>query len=416
MPVITVKNLSKKYIIYHQHGEQYVALRDVITLTCKNFFRWARRPLRKTVPQKTTEEFWALRDINCEVEQGERIGIIGSNGAGKSTFLKILSKITEPTSGQIKIKGRVASLLEVGTGFHPELTGRENIYLNGAILGMSRHEIREKFDEIVAFAEIEKFLDTPVKRYSSGMYVRLAFSVAAHLESDILMIDEVLAVGDVNFQKKCIERMQSISSHGRTLFFVSHNMQAISNLTTKCMFLERGRIKSIGDTDSIIREYTSTLLTDHSEFNQKIFRNTPQIISVKLETSHPNNFHEKGKEFNVTIIINTPVKVSGAALSFQINSIHGQPLIHCLIMDSELSFCREAGRYSLKCFIPKLHLYPGSYNLTVHFAGKPGSPKFEQLNNICPFTIFSQEKIRDYYGKEGTAIYFEENEWRVRQI
>ena len=216
-PVIKVENLSKSFIISHEGQEKYTALRDVISKKAKRLFSFPAK-LNSNHTAKSTEEFWALKNVTFNVEQGDRVGIIGRNGAGKSTLLKILSRITEPTKGEIRIKGRVASLLEVGTGFHPELTGRENIFLNGAILGMTRMEIRQKFDQIVEFAEVEKFLDTPVKRYSSGMYVRLAFSVAAHLEPEILVVDEVLAVGDAQFQKKCLGKMQDVSNNeGRTV-------------------------------------------------------------------------------------------------------------------------------------------------------------------------------------------------------
>src|ERR1017187_5340193 len=229
-PMITVEHLGKKYRLSHQvNPQQYTALRDVITEKVKGIFRFQKvgRSTPRSTELQRAEDFWALTNISFEVKQGEVLGIIGRNGAGKSTLLKILSRITEPTTGRVRIRGRVASLLEVGTGFHPELTGRENIYLNGAILGMSRAEIRRKFDEIVAFAEVEKFLDTPVKRYSSGMYVRLAFGVAAHLEPEILVLDEVLAVGDAEFQKKCLGKMQDVSGReGRTVIFVSHNLLA----------------------------------------------------------------------------------------------------------------------------------------------------------------------------------------------
>src|SRR5919199_1343351 len=213
--VIRVENLGKKYILGHQKQERYAALRDVIAKKSKSLGRKVLKPFDKQIPQQTAEGFWALKDVSFEIKQGDRVGIIGRNGAGKSTLLKILSRITEPTCGRISIKGRVASLLEVGTGFHPELTGRENIFLNGAILGMSKAEIKRKFDEIVAFAEVEKFLYTPVKRYSSGMYVRLAFAVAAHLEPEILVVDEVLAVGDAAFQKKCLGKMGEVARGGR---------------------------------------------------------------------------------------------------------------------------------------------------------------------------------------------------------
>ncbi len=259
---ISVENLSKKYLISHQKKERYTALRDVVAGSAKALGRRVLRPFSGngsvTETDPTAEEFWALKDLNFEVQEGDRVGIIGRNGAGKSTLLKILSRVTEPTSGRISITGRVASLLEVGTGFHPELTGRENIYLNGAILGMGRHEIKRKFDEIVDFAEVETFLDTPVKRYSSGMYMRLAFSVAAYLEPEILMVDEVLAVGDAQFQRKSLGRMDEVSREGRTVLFVSHNISAISSLCNKAILLGSGRIAFSGDTERVVERYLST--------------------------------------------------------------------------------------------------------------------------------------------------------------
>ncbi len=248
--VITVEGLSKRYIIDHEFGNGD-GLRHALERAVRAPVRW----LRSMNERKPAEEFWALRDVGMNVGRGEVVGIIGRNGAGKSTLLKILSRITEPTTGQVRIRGRVASLLEVGTGFHPDLTGRENIFLNGAILGMSRLEIRRKFDEIVAFAEIEKFLDTPVKRYSSGMYVRLAFSVAAHLEPEILVVDEVLAVGDSVFQRKCIDRMTEVSRTGRTVLFVTHNLAALRALCQRAIVLDSGRAVFDGSVEAGILCY-----------------------------------------------------------------------------------------------------------------------------------------------------------------
>ena len=255
IPIIEIKDLSKRYDITHQRGG-YVALRDVIAGVFKNPFKFLKHKTKIILGRETKEEFWALKDINFTVHKGEAIGIIGANGAGKSTLLKILSKITPPTTGEVILRGRVASLLEVGTGFHPELTGRENIFLNGAILGMSSKEMAKKFDDIVKFSGVEKFLDTPVKRYSSWMYVRLAFSVAAHMEPDILIVDEVLAVGDAEFQKKCLGKMDEVAqTEGRTVLFVSHNMSAIQSLCQKTILLENGKIKMIGDTTKVVAGY-----------------------------------------------------------------------------------------------------------------------------------------------------------------
>jgi lipopolysaccharide transport system ATP-binding protein len=254
-PIIEIENLGKRYLI-GAHKERYLSLRHEIARLFSVSARHARAAER---------EFWALRNISFNIQEGEVVGIIGRNGAGKSTLLKILSQITPPTEGAITMRGRVASLLEVGTGFHPELTGRENIFLNGAILGMTRAEIRRKFDEIVAFAEIEKFLDTPVKRYSSGMYVRLAFAVAAHLEPEILLVDEVLAVGDFAFQKKCLGKMGDISKGGRTVLFVSHNMTAVQSLCSRCLLLADGKLAADGTQTDVVNEYMHVFLPASTE-------------------------------------------------------------------------------------------------------------------------------------------------------
>jgi lipopolysaccharide transport system ATP-binding protein len=258
--VIAAKNVSKSYLVGHQSAERerYTALRDVIAREARNFERKGLDFIRgrQIVQGDEVEEFWALCDMSFEVRRGEVLGIIGRNGAGKSTLLKILSRITEPTRGRVTIRGRVASLLEVGTGFHPELTGRENIYLNAAILGMTQREIRKQFDEIVAFAEVEQFLDTPLKRYSNGMYVRLAFAVAAHLEPEILIVDEVLAVGDVAFQRKCMGKMSDVATQqGRTVLLVTHNMPTVMSICSKALLLNAGRISLLGDASESVRQY-----------------------------------------------------------------------------------------------------------------------------------------------------------------
>ena len=262
---IKVENLGKKYIIGHNAGNSNDNFREVLAKGAKEIISTLNPFADRKNSGIDVEDFWALKDIDFEISKGDKVGIIGRNGAGKSTLLKVLSRITEPTTGKVHINGRIASLLEVGTGFHPELTGRENIYLNGAILGMSRKEIKSKFDEIVAFAEVERFLDTPVKRYSSGMYVRLAFSVAAHLEPEILVIDEVLAVGDVQFQKKCLGKMSEVSKEGRTILFVSHNMNAIEQLCDHIVLLEAGvLIRKSLDVRSVIGDYLSSSHTSVS--------------------------------------------------------------------------------------------------------------------------------------------------------
>jgi lipopolysaccharide transport system ATP-binding protein len=290
--VIRVQRLSKKYVIGHQaERERYTTFRDVIARKMKSLARPATNFVRKraTLAGGESEVFWALKNVEFEVKRGEVVGIIGRNGAGKSTLLKILSRITEPSGGRVEIKGRVASLLEVGTGFHPELTGRENIYLNGAILGMKRAEIRRKFDEIVTFAEVEQFLDTPVKRYSSGMYVRLAFAVAAHVDPEILIVDEVLAVGDAEFQKKCLGKMKDAAAgQGRTVLFVSHSMNAVSALCHRGIVLHRGYLHFDGTVENALAQYlglaerwsASTRVTDLTK---------PSILRVEVDEGEASN-------------------------------------------------------------------------------------------------------------------------------
>ncbi len=258
--IIEIENLSKKYLISTAHQGAYNTLVDTLALKAKYWWKrmTAPREDHSSFEYGKLEEFWALKDIHMHVEEGDRLGIIGRNGAGKSTLLKLLSRITEPSTGSIKIRGRVSSLLEVGTGFHPELTGRENIFLNGAILGMSHREIKQKFDEIVAFSEVEKFLDTPVKRFSSGMITRLGFAIAAHLDPDLLIVDEVLAVGDTQFQQKCLKKMNELGSHGRTVLFVSHDVGSILTLCNKGIYLEKGQLKAWGPVDESINAYLKT--------------------------------------------------------------------------------------------------------------------------------------------------------------
>ncbi len=301
-PVIQVEKLSKSYRLSHQRKESYVALRDVIAGKVKNAFA-GQSLLRQT----ESEEFWALKEVSFEINQGERIAIIGRNGAGKSTLLKILSRIVSPTRGKITLEGRVASLLEVGTGFHPELTGRENIFLNGSILGMSKSDIQKKFDEIVEFAEVSRFLDTPVKRFSSGMYVRLAFAVAAHLDPEILIIDEVLAVGDSSFQKKCLGKMGEIAEEGRTLLFVSHNMETVQRLCPRTILLDNGQVKAFGETVTVVKSY----LTTGSETNSKrSWLGHPKPPSNAIVKLREVRVHDEGFEIKQSFDIARPIGIS----------------------------------------------------------------------------------------------------------
>jgi lipopolysaccharide transport system ATP-binding protein len=306
--VIKAEGLGKRYVIGHQAGSgRYVALRDVLTQGARGVWRKTRDLFqgKPIVDGETLEEFWALKDASFEVRRGETVGIIGRNGAGKSTLLKVLSRITEPSAGRVTIRGRVASLLEVGTGFHPELTGRENIYLNGAIMGMTRAETRRKFDEIVAFAEVEKFLDTPVKRYSSGMYVRLAFAVAAHLEPEILVVDEVLAVGDAAFQKKCLGKMGDVAQTGRTVLFVSHNMAAVQSLCSRGCLLDGGRLTDVGPARDVVRTYLQLAMSQKAApLGQRRDRKgdgSLRATSIEVESADDGKIIRSGSRLRITI-------------------------------------------------------------------------------------------------------------------
>jgi homopolymeric O-antigen transport system ATP-binding protein len=333
-PVISVENLSKRYIIGHQKQERYTALRDVLANGARSLANRLCHPFASPQNDPTHEEFWALKDVSFDIQQGDRVGIIGRNGAGKSTLLKILSRITEPTAGRVKIKGRVASLLEVGTGFHPELTGRENIFLNGAILGMSKAEIKSKFDEIVAFAEVERFLDTPVKRYSSGMYVRLAFAVAAHLEPEILIVDEVLAVGDAQFQKKCLGKMEEVGQEGRTVLFVSHNMGALRSLCDRAVLLRDGSLAAEGETETIISEYVKNFQHGVSsevcfEFPDDAFDVRPLRLKIFGKDDRETAQFRIGEVWKFRLEFEVSTKINSVVAAIGIETVEGIPVVVC---------------------------------------------------------------------------------------
>jgi lipopolysaccharide transport system ATP-binding protein len=373
--VIRAEGLGKKYLIGHQTSTAgYVALRDEITRAAKGFARSVHDLLRgrPLIPGDEVEEFWALKDVNFEIKRGDVVGIIGRNGAGKSTLLKILSRITEPSAGRVEIKGRVASLLEVGTGFHPELTGRENIFLNGAILGMSRAEIKGKFDEIVDFAGTAKFLDTPVKHYSSGMYVRLAFAVAAHLEPDILVVDEVLAVGDATFQRKCLGTLENIASCGRTVLFVSHNMTAVDTLCSTAFLLQDGSMSHIGSTREVIDIYNRIYycapnLLDLSRV-KRVGIGEVRFKSVKLV----NDIHREVDHFTVGQYCRIELQLEGhrlrpgnARFGIELDDFMGRPL---LLMANEASMVEPiilTAKDIVNCEINKFPLSDGRYNLSL---------------------------------------------------
>ncbi|MBU2623738.1 MAG: ABC transporter ATP-binding protein [Proteobacteria bacterium] len=370
--VIKVENLGKKYIIGHQvERGGYTALRDVLMQNARTLWNKTKDLARgKPIIQgDTMEEVWALKDVSFEIHRGEAVGIIGRNGAGKSTLLKILSRITEPTTGRVTIKGRVASLLEVGTGFHPELSGRENIYLNGTILGMTRVEIKQKFDEIVAFAEIEKFLDTPVKRYSSGMYIRLAFAVAAHLEPEILVVDEVLAVGDAQFQKKCLGKMGEVAKGGRTVLFVSHNMAAISTLCEKAFLFTNGYLNKSGTTAQVVSVYlqAGSLKNGEIVWTGGIGDDFIRLYSVRIlncSNSVSTSFFSH-EEFFIEFDHVREKSSDSIRMGFQLLASDG-----VVVLTSEDGDCddlkyRKRGRYRTRVSMPANFLNNGTYYLTI---------------------------------------------------
>ena len=405
--VIKVEHLSKSYIIRQQGQSNYLALRDVITSKMRNTFSKTKDLINKkpVVQIKSKEEFWALNNLNFEVQQGDRVGIIGRNGAGKSTLLKILSRITEPTLGRFSINGRVASLLEVGTGFHPELTGRENIYLNGAILGMRRVEIKKKFDEIVDFAEVEKFLDTPVKRYSSGMYVRLAFAVAAYLESEILVVDEVLAVGDLQFQKKCLGKMENVSqSEGRTVLFVSHNMGTINQLCNKSILLKSGEITDMGLTADIVRKYMKTGIV-----NGYIDKNSVSgTLLTFIEFSNVSVNGIIGNEIYISPSSEIKIIIRGLCKSDMDYFRSGITILKdgiklFSIHDHEEPVPIKKGNFTSEFLIPKYLLRPGDYTLSV-FGHDDGNlrkgTEWIYVNEILTFSIMKEwDNINDLHNE-----------------
>jgi ABC-type polysaccharide/polyol phosphate transport system ATPase subunit len=394
-PIISVENLSKRYRIGHRQEQRgaysYTTLRDVIARKMHNV---ARRAVdvargREIIQGDEVEEFWALRDVSFEVHKGDVLGIIGRNGAGKSTLLKILSRITEPTAGRITLRGRIASLLEVGTGFHPELTGRENIYLNGAILGMGRPETRKKFDEIVTFAEVEKFLDTPVKRYSSGMYVRLAFAVAAHLEPEILIVDEVLAVGDAEFQKKCLGRMNDLSHReGRTVLFVSHNMSAMAELADRAVLLDKGSVVIDGQISEVISAYLSQrrtrpiYISPHSGH-----REPPHIARVEILTSRPGGMQDFGEPLDIKVWIGHMQPMTRGCLGIHLVNQLQVSATAVYAYPPDCTFGRTPGITLIRFHIPVLRVNVGQFHLRIYLTEPPKGKVYEIVDDVCSFEV-----------------------------
>ena len=417
--IIEAKNISKKYNITHQKGG-YVALRDVLTNIAKKPFTFLKQKAKIVIGKTGKEEFWALKDINFSVKKGEAVGIIGANGAGKSTLLKILSQITPPTTGEIIMRGKVASLLEVGTGFHPELTGRENIFLNGAILGMKKKEIEKKFDEIVKFAGVKKFLDVPVKRYSSGMHVRLAFSVAAHMEPDILLVDEVLAVGDAEFQKKCLGKMDEVTKKsGRTILFVSHNMSAIQNLCKRCILLEDGKIKMIGETKDVINSYLNKNKVSKNLLEQKWdnIKKAPGNENAKLlkasvcslDSKSNNNFTTDTSLLFNFCFYNLMKGKNNLDITFHLTNENG-----ILILAESTAFSKEKffkkGKICGSCIIPSI-LNKGTYIVNKLILVKEKNQIIYIHKNVLIFNIINSFQKTNNFERQVKGVIRPKLKW-----
>jgi len=348
---IEVESLGKRYLLGEDAG---ATMRETLAGIAR---RRGRRPQRS--------ELWSLRDVSFEVPQGSALGLIGRNGAGKSTLLKVLSRITEPTTGVSRTRGRVGSLLEVGTGFHPELTGRENVYLNGAILGMGRRDTNRRFDEIVAFAGVERFLDTPVKRYSSGMYLRLAFAVAAHLDAEILLVDEVLAVGDAEFQRRCLGRMASVEREGRTVVFVSHNLDAIVRLCPTCLWLDQGEVVELGPTSVVADRY---LAAGVQQIEQKVFETAPgaaaglRSLSVRNPAGTATSVLRRDEPFTIEVVVSVREPVRDLNLAVQVRTLRGVPVLNEAISDHPELQLGTPGEHVLRLEIPPV-LNAGDYSV-----------------------------------------------------
>jgi lipopolysaccharide transport system ATP-binding protein len=403
-PAISVRGVSKRYFIGHVARATTLAERVV-------------QAVRHPFARDAREALWALHECSFDIARGDLVGIIGRNGAGKSTLLKLLSRITEPTSGEILMYGRVGALLEVGTGFHPELTGRENVYLNGTILGMRRREIVARFDEIVAFAEVERFLDTPVKHYSSGMYVRLAFAVAAHLEPEILIVDEVLAVGDSEFQRKCLGKMEEVAHAGRTVLFVSHNMQAVSTLTRRALVLDRGACVFDGATADAIAHYRS-MQTAHADsapaYRAPAGTAGNHLASARVVTSDAGGVHRFGQPITFEFELDIPEPASTLCFSFQVVDADERSVSHLWCFDRGARFRTDAGRYRLVFTVPLFRAYKGSFTLRTFLSDRRTFTEFEQLAQLCPFTVTMEGLEReDYDWDEGAAAYVEDYAWTL---
>jgi lipopolysaccharide transport system ATP-binding protein len=427
---IRVENLSKRYRI--GTGQRYKALRDTLTDAMYAPFRGLRSLALRAAGRRPAAGdtgsdggfVWALRDVSFEVEQGEALGIIGRNGAGKTTVLKVLSRVTEPTRGWAEVWGRVGSLLEVGTGFHPELTGRENVYLNGAILGMTRSEIARKFDEIVSFAEVERFIDTPVKRYSSGMQMRLAFAVAAHLEPEILLVDEVLAVGDAAFQKKCMGKMGEVAKEGRTVLFISHNMGAVLNLCTRGILLDAGEIRCAGPIGEVVTRYMEDSVAPEGEVLFPDVRpgagRELKFLAIRIlgTDGEPNPSVDLLKGFVVQMDYQVVEPVPSAQVAFELWNSMGVCVLSSTDLDAlsaDTRTLRQLGRYRASCFVPRSYLRAGRYWIDLS-SSVPGVRMLDEVRNAIAFEVLDTGSAEFRLGQSRRGVVAPLLEWETANL
>jgi len=423
-PIIEVNGIGKRYTLAHQKGG-YLTLRDILAGAIRKPLNLVSRGNRRAGGFEAEEEFWALRGVDISINRGDVVGIIGANGAGKSTLLKILTGITPPTEGEITLRGRVASLLEVGTGFHPELSGRDNIFLNGAILGMARREIARKFDEIVEFAGVSRFLDTPVKYYSSGMYVRLAFSVAAHLEPDILLVDEVLAVGDVEFQKKCLGKMEEVTrTGGRTILFVSHNMGAIQELCTRCVMLESGKVTKLGTPAEVIGYYMSRLKREVKELVlDEDSSLSVQVIKMRLEKADGTLVSDIEMGEDCALVVEYIVRQAIPALNLGLE-IHkeGMSILYSLSSDldeASLSATQPPGQYKARVPLPTSMLKEGEYAVDMEAGDAAGGLNVSRDGSATlSFTVINTKEDHTHksYRKERKGLLYRKLPWTIERF